>query len=206
MPVPIGSSRVRAGRISIVLGAAMMVLVGCAIPEVPYDRESAGKIHRVGIVTPGFPTGADVWLATSPGQSFGLIGALVDAGIRADQESRFDKLLHQQNLLPADFFEQSIAAGLQARGYDVATIRIKRDKAEFAAAYPTDMQPSVDAYLDLVVLHYGYAAAGVGGGTPWRPWFVLRVRLVRASDLALLMQDTVVYNPVVGSPDKTVTI
>ena len=53
--------------------AAIAVWLGsCATkPEIPYDRGSA-SIHTIGIITPAFPDGPSVALASTVGQSFGL--------------------------------------------------------------------------------------------------------------------------------------
>ena len=56
-----------------------VTLGGCTVPKIPFDRSAAGHVRTIGIVTPGFPSGPSVELASSVGQSFGLIGALVGA-------------------------------------------------------------------------------------------------------------------------------
>ena len=187
---------------AVVVAAAM--LGACALPEVPYDRETAGGIKHIGLVTPHFPDEPDVHLASSVGQSFGLIGALVDAGLKADRDKRFNRLLQQASFTVADVFSENLANELRSRGYEVSLITVRRDKAAFVPEYPVHAPPAVDAYLDLYTLNYGYIAAGVGS-PPWRPWLSMRARLVRAKDSAVLMQDTIAYNPVIGAP-KAVTI
>jgi hypothetical protein len=58
-----------------------------------------------------------------------------------------------------------------------------------------------------VVNGYGYIAAGIGSSTPYRPIDILQVRLVRALDSKVLMEDTVVYNPVAPAlPTNIVTV
>jgi hypothetical protein len=192
--------RSAAGLLVVLLG-----LVGCAIPEVPYDRGTAGTVKRIGIVTPQLPKRAYVALATSPGKNLGLIGGLVDAALQSDRESELKKLLDQRNFAVESVITGSLAAGLQARGYEVVMLPMTRDKEDFAPSYPEGAPSPVDAYLDVVATGYGYVAAGVGSDTPWRPSVRLKVRLASAKGLAVLMQDTIVYNPI-GTPDKTVTI
>jgi hypothetical protein len=184
-------------------GAAVM-LAGCMMKEVPYDRETGG-IRRIGLVTPYFNPEPDVHLATSVGQSFGLIGALVDAGIKADRDKRFGRILQQANFSAYEVFVAQLTNDLSARGYEVSLITVRRDK-DFVKDYPVHAPPAVDAYLDLYALNYGYISAGVGS-PPYRPWVWMRVRLVRAKDSQLLMQDTIVYNAVIGATyTKAVTI
>jgi hypothetical protein len=194
----------RAARPVVAMAMALLALVGCAIPEVPYDRETAGGIRRIGVVTPRFPNKAAVYLATSVGKNFGLIGALIDAGMQQERENKFERLLGDQHFVAETEFVQILTAGLEARGYEVVALPIKRDQPDFVAIYPTHEAP-VDAYLDLVTVGYGYVAAGIGANTPYRPAVGLKARLVRAKDQAVLMQDTIAYNPI-GKPGQTVTI
>ena len=182
------------------LGALALLgvsLAACAsIPEIPYDRSSATDIKTIGVVTPSFPDNASVVLASTPGQSFGLIGALIDAGIEANHESRLKAVLDKEKFSAKDMFLQRLTSGLEARGYTVVPVAMTRTQADFATKYPTDDAPKVDAYLDLVTSGYGYAAAGIQDSTPYRPSFVAKVRLVRAKDSSVLMQDVVAYNPI----------
>jgi hypothetical protein len=183
------------GAIRLALAAAFTMLVAaCAPPKVPYDRSDGVK--TIGLVTPRFPDGPVVFLASSVGQSFGLIGALIDAGMQADREAKFKAVLEQQKFSTPEVFLQALTAELQARGYTVIVIPLQREGTEFTAKYPANAEPKVDAYLDLVAYSYGYIAAGIGDSTPYRPAFALKTRLVSAKNAALLMQDSIVYNPV----------
>ena len=87
---------------------------------------------------------------------------------------------------------QQLSATLQEHGYTVTDATAQRRQDNFIDKYPSG---SSDAYLDMVVMSYGYIAAGIGDSTPYRPIVSLKVRLVRASDSSVLMQETVLYNP-----------
>lgn len=193
----------RAFRGAAVVIAAAMVLVGCASqPEIPYDRTAKAQIKKIGIVTPAFPE-PSVVLLNSVGSSFGLIGALADSGLQSRRDETLKSMLQQQRFSPPDYIVERVSQGLRAAGYTVAMIPVKRDGSDFVEKYPTDA--SVDAYLDLVAITYGYISNGVGSDTPYRPRLSLRARLVSAKDASVLMQDSVLYNPL-GPVDKTVTI
>ncbi len=181
-------------------------LAGCATtPEIPYDRTTAGEIKSIAIVTPKFPDEASVVLATTVGQSFGLVGALVDAGLEEGRENSFKKMVLAQNFSAQDAFIQRLSEVLQGHGYAISDVSAERRQDKFVDKYPTG---SSDAYLDLVVMNYGYSAAGIGNSTPYRPIVSLQVRLVRASDSSVLMQDTVLYNPynAAGGTANAITI
>ncbi len=190
-------------RAAAILAALLLVLSACAAPEIPYDRSTAGEIKTIGVVTPRFPSGPAVVLASSVGQSFGLIGALVDAGLQARRESRFQELLVSQNYSVVDDFTATVVRRLREGGYNVTLLPATRDGADFLKQYPAGS--GIDAYLDLVSLGYGYIAAGIGSSTPYRPALVVRARLVAAKDSSVLMQDLIVYNPI-NKVAKAVTI
>lgn len=181
--------------------SAVAVLGGCATkPEIPFDR-SAANIKTIGILTPAHPDGAVVVLASSVGQSFGIIGALVDAGMRASRESEFNASLAPQNFSFNDATLKSISDRLTASGFVVSDVPVARSgHSDFLKSYPKAADTKVDAYLDVVIVGYGYIAAGIGSSTPYRPVDMMRVRLVRAQDSAVLMEDAVIYNPVGPNP------
>jgi hypothetical protein len=179
----------------VVCAAALaLVLAGCAAPGIPYDR-SAAEVKRIGLVTPKMPADASVVLASSMGQSFGLIGALIDAGIQANRDTKFKEVLTQHSFSADAIFVQSVTGALQRHGYEVTVIPVTRADSEFLIKYP-ETEPKVDAYLDIVMNSYGYVAAGVRGSTPYRPSVAVRTRLVSAKNAAVLMQDTVIYNAI----------
>lgn len=174
-----------------------LLLVGCASKPVPFDRGTAASIKTIGIVTPSFPSSANVVLATSPGQSFGLIGALIDAGLQANRESRFREIVTAQQLSVPDNFKEVLHATLSTAGYTVVAVEIvDRSGTSFLAKYPDQSEPKVDAYLDVVTVGYGYVAAGIGAGAPYRPYYSIKAQLVSAKDGALLMQDSIIFNAV----------
>ena len=174
-----------------------LLLAGCASKPVPFDRSTAASVKTIGLVTPSFPNSANVVLATSPGQSFGLIGALVDAGLQANRESRFREIVAAQQLSVPDNFKEVLHTTLAGAGYSVVAVDIAdRSGTSFLPKYPQQSEPKVDAYLDIVTVSYGYVAAGVGSGAPYRPYYSIKAQLVSAKDGSLLMQDSIVFNAV----------
>lgn len=202
---------VRIGQ-AVLLTALMTLLVACAgKPGIPYDRQASSYVKRIGIAGPVFPEGASVQLAASAGASFGLIGALVDAGIQDGRENRFDKVVKAQNFDARNTFVEGLTAALAAQGYEVAFITPKREsKTDFAKTYTNVAAKPVDAYLDVVVYDYGYMSPGYSA--PYRPSVRTKVRLVSARDNSVLMEDRVDFNPayrtekaVVVAPDPAVS-
>jgi hypothetical protein len=179
-----------------VLLIAVALLSGCATkPEIPFDK-GANNIKSIGILTPYEPDSGSVVLATSVGRSFGIIGALVDAGMQASRENKFNSLLGQESFVFQDELLKSLSGKLTIYGYSVSMVAVPRSGSGYLKVYPKGDDNKVDAYLDVVVTGYGYVAAGIGSSTPYRPVDFMKVRLVRAADSKILMEDTVVFNPV----------
>ena len=184
---------------------AVALLAGCTTkPEIPFDH-SANPIKTIGILTPYEPEHGSVVLASSVGQSFGLVGALIDTGMRMSRESKFNDLMAKQDFNFHEELMKSLSDRLTAAGYTVSTVSAARSGASFLKTYPKADDNKVEAYLDVVVNGYGYIAAGIGASTPYRPIDILQVRLVRALDSKVLMEDTVVFNPY-GSTTNVVTV
>jgi hypothetical protein len=173
------------------------------LKQVPYDRASAGEIKTINIVTPSAPKRPGVVLAATVGQSFGLIGALVDAGMQSNRESDFEEMMKSKNFVADQAFMTHLDGALTAGGYTPAHSTVARPKSDFLKAYSASGDVKPDAHLD-VVMYYGYIASGMS--TPYRPFVSVNAKMVRASDNALLMQKSIFYNPLNGAPEQTVTI
>jgi hypothetical protein len=182
-------------------------LSACATnTAVLFDRATAGDIKTIGLLPPAMPEQPTAFVAAAVGRNFGLIGALVESGIQSNRESNLATLLQGQNFVAGKALTENLVTALNARGYSVAMVPVNRVKTDaFIDQYPSASQTHVDAYLDVISLSYGYMAAGPRSSAPYRPMIVVRCQLVRASDAAVLMQDTVIYNPL-GKPEKVITL
>jgi hypothetical protein len=185
---------------------AILFIGGCAgKPEIPFDRSQTPPVKTIGVLTPYIPDDAGVILASSVGQSFWLVGALVDAGMRASRESTFKQIMTNQGFAARDIITKDLVDHVGALGYAAIQVPVARDHADYLKQYPKATETAADAYLDVVVGAYGYMAAGIGDSTPYRPAVRIKVRLVRATDASVLMEDLVFYNPL-GTPEKVITI
>ncbi|KAB7741599.1 hypothetical protein F2P47_04130 [Parvibaculum sedimenti] len=189
---------------------AFFLVAGCAAkPAVPFDRSTASSIKVIGLLTPDVPSEPSAVLASSVGQSFGLIGALVDAGMKDNRDGSLRDVLAAQKFAADKALTDDLTASLKSRGYEVKLIPVSRnDKGKLLKTYPTQSENQVDAYLDVVSVNYGYVAAGIAGNTPYRPFLYTDCKLVKASDGAVLMEDSVNYNPIMaaGADAEHVTI
>lgn len=180
------------------LALAGLLLTGCAEQQaIAFDSVAAGKIKTIGLVTMAMPEKPTVKVAATIGQSFGLIGAIVDAGLERARRERVWRMIDGKAQPPREIFAKALQTALEARGYTVRILSVERNDTRFLNTYPTD-DPSVDAYLDIAFheIGYGYIAASMAKSTPYRPYVYLNSRLVRASDDRVLMRDDVLYNPI----------
>jgi hypothetical protein len=192
-------------RVAAVMAVAL-TLAACAGTEIPYDR-SAASIKTIGVLTPDIPQKPTVRLASDVGQSFGLVGGLVDAAMESNRNDKLWAVLLTRNFAVSSTLSDDLVASVKTHGYDAKYVPVTRGKSGFLKTYPPATETGVDAYLDVsaVGIGYGYVAAGIGSSQPYRPFVWLDCKLVRASDAAVLMQDRVMYNPI-GQGSKEVTV
>jgi hypothetical protein len=185
--------------------AALLSLAACATqPEIPYDRSAAQNNKTIGLLTPGWSSGPSSVLASDLGRSFGLVGALVDAAMQANREHELNEILANQNANVNAAFIAHLKSSLEVKGFKVVMVDADGARTSLLKKYPSAPE-GVDSYLDVVVPNYGYLAAGIEKDSPYRPWFVSQVKLVRANDSGVLMQDVVTYNTI-GAAKNVVTL
>lgn len=186
--------------------AATLMLAACATPYVatPYERASA-NVRTITVLDDSAEDKAVAAEIASMGSNFGLIGALVDAGIQAERRAALNKALETTGFDGEDMFERRLAERLGAEGYQVRVAAdAPRAKRDFLVAYPTP-EGAVDAYLDVVVDHYGYLSPGAF--QPFRPSVSAKVRLVSAADpTKILMDNRIVYNGMAAMSEGAITI
>ncbi len=175
---------------NLVASCAIVLLVAvtaCAPTNftIPYDR-AATRVQTIGLVTPFIKPEGQALLANGAGQSFGLLGALVEAGVQSNRDSRFNAVLRQQQFSAINELNDRLRAALEAKGYQVVIIPVPRSGTDFLRTYPASPAP-VDAYLDVTVNIYGYLS--IGRSAPYRPAFFGQMQLVDARNNAVLMRE-----------------
>lgn len=139
----------------VAFATGMLALLGaCSTPGIPYERSSA-QVKTIGVVTPGFPDQPTVFLASNVGQSFGLIGGLIEAGMQSDRETKFKAILKDRKYAAHEHFLEALSAALQAQGYTVSRVAMSRKGTDFIEKYPTTAELKIDAYLDVVTMSFG---------------------------------------------------
>ena len=191
-------------KIAIILSA--LALSSCATPYVatPYDRQAL-SVRTIAVIDDSAGDEAIAYEVASMGSNFGLIGVLVDAGIQAERRGAVNRALEQANFDGENAFERRLVSSLSTAGYQVA-LRDgpARAKREFLVSYPTP-EGNEDAYLDVIIGHYGYLSAGAF--QPFRPSVVAQVWLVSAADPSkILMDNRIVYNGMTTANAGVITL
>ena len=178
------------------------VLSGCvSMPEQQaFNREAHANVKNVAVLET-WPTRTSVFMLNNPGASFGLIGGLIAAGDQASKEKKFRALMEQAGFDPLTYFKQSLDARMSERGYTLRwpesqtqTAKVERGAFGLRKSYKGNMD--VDAQLDINFGFVGYAAAGAGKGSPYRPTATIGVRLVSPDGKQNYYTDYIAYNNV----------
>jgi hypothetical protein len=176
--------------------SAMLVatLSGCAsrYTATPY-LAPAEPVKSVALAQDIAPKEASAFEVASVGSNFGLIGALIDAGVQGSRKDRVNEALSGVQFDAEKEMQAVLTEALQGKNIQVTMLTGEdRKKREFLLKYPQNGggQP----VLDVVLLNYGYISAGAG--QPWRPTVLADVRMVDASGKQTLLKNRIAYNVV----------
>lgn len=171
----------------------LLFLGACAKPYVgvPYAAP-AEPVETIGLAADPLPEQVVAFEAASTMSNFGLIGALIDAGVQASRKDRVNDALESIDYAPEPAFEKYLVDAFAKQDMNVVLVEgPTREKREFVADYPA--AAGVEAYLDFNVVAFGYINSG---NQMWRPMVSADVRMVDAATDETLMENRIVYNPV----------
>lgn len=185
---------------------AAFFVASCAQQELPFDN-TGPQIKTIGIIDPALDEKPTIHLASSVGQSFGLVGALIDTSLETNRDDKAYAWMQARGFAANAVFLKYLESDLQVHGYSARVVPTTRSGNDYLQTYPEKALTNADAYLDIVPLgmQWGYIAAGIGSSNPYRPYVALKCRLVRAGTGEVLMQDIVIYNPV-GEAKNTISL
>lgn len=172
----------------------LLSLSACANRYVgtPYTPP-AEPINSVGIIDDPLPENAIAAEAASTMGNFGLIGALIDAGVQASRKDRVNDALESINYDAEGTFEAYLVEALDKKNIQAAVVEgPDREKRKLLTDYPAAPE-GVQALMDFSVGAYGYANAG---NQLWRPHVTADVKLVDAATGDTLLENRIVYNPI----------
>ncbi|MBX9697951.1 MAG: hypothetical protein K2X74_00885 [Acetobacteraceae bacterium] len=166
----------------LLLGLA--VLTGGCATRVPLDAQAAASVQRLGVVTPALPDGPTSLLRHSPGLHFGLAGGIADALLQLERQRQLRAALESRGFDVRVRWAAMLEEALRGAGFAVVTVPAPRPETRFLAAYPT---AEVDAFLDIVLVSYGYQAAHIAA--PFQPHARIRARLATPAGRTLMEEE-----------------
>ena len=161
------------------------------------------QITRVAITDDALPEGISAVEVASVASNFGLIGALIGAGVENSREDAIEAALKTVSFDGEADLERMLTEALSANGVEAHVAKsAPRTERKFLVNYPSAAGP-VEAYLDVVATSYGYTSAG--HGQPWRPTADVMVRLVSVPGHKTLLENRIAYN-VMNAPRGVITL
>ncbi len=157
-------------------------LAGCA-PRVALDRGQAERVRTIGLVEPAMPEGPSAPIILAPGIYFGLVGGLIEAAMQEERDQRIRAAIAARGFEVRARFAAHLDAELRAAGFRTVPVAADRARRDLLAAYPP---AEVDAYLDIHVQQFGYAARTTA--SPFRPFLMLTTRLAAPDGRALFQE------------------
>ena len=179
-------------QIKLFAAAGLMFLGACTQNYVatPYTA-GAQPLTRVTLADDVLPQNVIAYQVASTMSNFGLIGALIDAGVQESRRDAVNDALETISYDPEPALEAYLIAEMAERGITASLAQgPDRDKREFLVEYPS-ADGGVQAYFDIVVDSFGYVQAG---GNEWRPAAGALVRLVDVGTGDTLMENRIAYN------------
>lgn len=180
------------------VGFVLFAVVGCAnIPKQAYNKEANRTIQQVTLIEPAADPNYAVVNLGHPGQSFGLIGALIAAGQISAKTTEFSKALKDRGFDLAAEFRAALVSELEAAGYVVQVQKVARSKPEFLPKYD-NVSSGGQAILDTTLSAGYYCAAS---NSEYIPTVRSSVRMVKPDGKQILYQEQVTYGYEAGGQD-----
>lgn len=174
--------------------AAAAALSACASPYVatPYESD-LHPVRTIGLIEDVGEADVIAYEVASAGANFGLIGALVDAGVQNSRRARVEETLEYEGFDAQEYVREQLVLELEARGYEVSVVRVGgRDGLQLLDRFD-GLDAEVDAHLDAVLQTYGLLSSGAG--TPFRPHAQAEAQLIYGDQREIAMRNSVIFTP-----------
>ncbi len=174
------------------LAVVLVVFVqfGCAnIPKQAYNKEANHAIRQITVIEPAAEPDYAVVNLGHPGNSFGLIGALVASGQISAKTTEFSNALRARGFDLSAEFRSALIAELERGGYSVQLQKVPRSKVAFLPKYDR-VPPGSQAILDTTVSAGYYCAAS---NSEYIPTVRSSVRMVKPDGKQILYQEQLTY-------------
>lgn len=192
-----------------------LLLAGCAsrFESVPMKDSEQIESATVGLIPVNFIDKPSVEIIGNPVRFVPRVGGLIVAKGRDTKRRKFHNALLEADYVYQERVKESLTAAFERHGVDAVWLDISRTphrqagrvlEGRFEKRYPQGIDEDVDILLDAYVDFVGYAAEGLGD--PYKPTFILAVRLVDAASHDVLYQNRFLYNAAKDPESSAVTI
>jgi hypothetical protein len=170
------------------------LIAACStFPTQEFNKSANANLHAIAVAPLGIPEKPAVIILNAVGNSFGLIGGIVEATRAANASNELVGELKTGNLDYKTYLPAHIITALQAEGFTIRAVdgaRAQGETGKFLSKPP--LPPDADATLDIYVSYVGYIAAGAT--TDYRPAVHIEARLLDRKTQKVLFADQIYYN------------
>lgn len=182
-------------------------IAGCSsFPTKEFNKDASPGLHSIAVAPIGMPDAPNIMIINAVGNSFGLVGALVEATRASNASKEAVSELSSGGFDYKTYFPAQVDSDLRTAGFRVTMLpgtRAAGNATKFLATLPE--ASGADAVLDMYVNYLGYAAAGAK--SPYRPAVHLEARLIDSKTQKVLFEDQIYYNNFMpAAAKKAITI
>jgi len=192
--------------LAVLLLLSLALVTGCAsTPKSrPFNAAANAELKHIESL-PMRKSELDVLIVNNPGYSFGLIGVLVAESHLAPRRAWLKGQVEATGFDHVETFRVALTEAMARHGYSLSwpqgavespRPKVARSMWGVRKSYPDPSDAQAQALLDVNFGFVGFASAGSGDGSPYRPTVVLTARLMDANGKSELFQEVIAHNAV----------
>ncbi|WP_233217479.1 hypothetical protein [Trinickia dabaoshanensis] len=163
------------------LGLSAVLLAGCAsLPKTDLNADARSKLHSIAILNVAEPKTEPVMNFGGAAAGFGLVGALVQAGVNSSHTSTYTTKIATGKVVFAPTVADGVMDRLTADGYQV--VKLDGQDAKLSADGKSDdysgIHTDADAIMNVSISTMGYVSPPESA--MFVPWVVVRARILDA--------------------------
>lgn len=161
------------------LGLIAVLLSGCAsLPKTDLSADARGKLHSIAILDVKEPKTESVMNLGGAAAGFGLVGALIQAGVNSSHTSTYTKRVASDKVVFAPIVADGVMDRLAADGYQV--VKLDGQEAKLSEDGKSDdysgIHTDADAIMNVWITTMGYISPPESA--LFVPWVIVRARIL----------------------------
>jgi hypothetical protein len=185
---------------------AMVPVVGCAsFQQQPFNKGANGSLKRIAVLDASFPREIRVVNNGSVADGIGLLGEAAAGSAEQNKTDKFSERVWYPLLGSSEEMISLIRAELEKSGYSVIKLsgqhprQAPEDDDDDGRDY-SSITTDADAFLDVSFVRVWYLSPG--GSSVYRPWLLVRARLISAQDKSRLYAQEFSYGGDTGTSER----